>query len=467
MKNSRKSRFHEEADRRCRAGMVRLARTLLLSGLLASVGSIGCQPAATSEHGAATGVQTAVRATVIAPQRKTLVRIVDLPGRVGAYETTPLFAKATGYVVRVPVDVGDAIQGSTDAQRGAILCELEVPELKEELAQKTALVAQAEAEALQAEAGIKVAESAVRAANAKVDEAKAAVQRDESMYARWQSEFQRVSQLAESGAVTRKVADETRAQLDAADAGRKEAVAHIVTAEAQQQEFVAALEKAQADAVAARARLAVAKADERRVAAMSEYMTIRAPFDGVVVERNVHTGHLVQAGAGQQKPLLVVMRTDPVRVTIDVPETDAVFVTPETKVELKIPSLPGSSFVGKVTRCSWSLNSASRTMAAEVHVANASGTWRPGQYVQAKLTVAELENRLSLPKSAVITQDKQTYCFAVADDGKVQRLPIRLGLEAGGDFEVLEGLSGTERVIGTNASSFREGQVVEIAPQAK
>ena len=457
-----KFRFREEFDMRRFHWRMGLA-----IGLLASGGMVGCQPEAAGDRGGANATQTAVRATVMTPQRKSLVRVVDLPGRVGAYETTPLFAKATGYVVRVPVDVGDSIQAATDANRGTILCELEVPELKEELAQKGALVAQAEAEVLQAEAGIKVAESAVNAANAMVDEAKAAVQRDESMFARWQSEYQRVAQLADSGAVTRKVADETRAQLDAADAGRKEAVAHIASAAAHQQEIVAALEKARADAVAARARLLVAKAEERRMAAMSEYTTIRAPFDGVVVERNVHTGHLVQAGAGQQKPLLVVMRTDPVRVTIDVPESDAVHVTSETKVDLKIPSLPGSSFVGKVTRSSWSLNSSSRTMAAEVHVANAAGTWRPGQYIQAKLTVAELENRLSLPKSAIITQDKQTFCMAVAEDGTVQRLPIRLGLEAGGDFEVLEGLSGTERVISTNANSFREGQKVEIAPPSK
>jgi HlyD family secretion protein len=242
------------------------------------------------------------------------------------------------------------------------------PKLKEELAQKTAAVAQANAEVLQADASVKVAEAAVRSASAKVAESRAAVDREESLYLRWDSEFQRVSQLADSGAVTRKVADETRAQRDAADAGRKEVAARIVSVEAQQQEMAANLEKAKADAVAARSRLVVAEADERRLAAMVDYTVIRAPFDGVVVERNVHTGHLVHSGASQQKPLFVVMRTDPVRVMIDVPEVDAVHVTPKTKVEIKIPSLPGSSHVGTITRSSWSLNETSRTMSAEVHL---------------------------------------------------------------------------------------------------
>lgn len=407
------------------------------------------------------------RATVIQPQRKALVRQIELPGRIEAYEVTPLHAKATGYVIEIPVDVGDTIRGPSGQEPGTLLCELQVPELKEELAQKAAAVAQANAEVLQSDASVKVAEAAVRSAVAKEAESRAAVDREESLYLRWDSEFQRVSQLADSGAVTRKVADETRAQRDAADAGRKEVAARVVSVEAEQQEMVANLEKAKADAVAARSRLAVAEADERRVSAMVDYTLIRAPFDGVVVERNVHTGHLVHSGASQEKPLLVVMRMDPVRVLIDVPEIDAVRVNSTTPVEIKVPSIPGSSFTGTITRSSWSLNETSRTMSAEVHLPNAEGAWRPGQYVQAKLTTAEVENGLSLPKSAIVMQDKETFCFAVADSGKVVRIPISLGLQAGSDVEIREGLSGSEQVISVNASAFREGQTVEAVPSSK
>ena len=155
------------------------------------------------------------------------------------------------------------------------------------------------------------------------------------------------------------------------------------------------------------------------------------------------------------------MRIDPVRVIIDVPEIDAVHITPETKVEIKIPSLPGSSHVGKITRSSWSLNTTSRTMSAEVHVPNAEGKWRPGQYVQARLTAAEVESCLSLPKTAVVTKDKQTYCLTVDENGQVRRVAIALGLQAGPDIEIREGLTGNECVISVNANSFREGQFVE------
>ncbi|HUQ69984.1 MAG TPA: efflux RND transporter periplasmic adaptor subunit [Planctomycetaceae bacterium] len=444
--------------------MNRLAMTIGLMSLSIGGGLAGCGQRSSSHSEAGASGQPPVRVTAIAPQRKTLVRTVELPGRVEAYEVAPLHAKATGYVVKVPVDIGDKVQGPQGDQPGTLLCELQVPELNEELAQKAALMAQAQAEVLQTDAGVKVAEAGVRSANAKVLEAQAAIAREESQYARWQSEFQRVSQLVESGALTKKVADETRAQLDGADAGRKEVAARIAAVEAHQQEAAAAVEKAKADAVAVRSQLAVAEAEQRRLAAMVEYTSIRAPFDGVVVERNVHTGHLVQAGAGSNRPLLTVMRIDPVRVVVDIPEIDAVRVSSETKVELKVPSMPGAPYSGTVTRTSWSLNTTSRTLTAEIHVPNADGPWRPGQYVQVKLTVAELENCLSLPKSAIVTQDKQTYCFGVGADGKVVRLPVALGLQAGSDVEVREGLTGNEQIISVNANAFREGQIVEIAP---
>jgi RND family efflux transporter MFP subunit len=396
-----------------------------------------------------------------------LNRVVELPGRVEAYEVTPLYAKVTGYATRVTVDLGDRIHGPSEETPGTLLCELQVPELREELAQKTAAAAHAEAQVLQADAGVKVAEAAVRSAHARVAEAQAAREREEALFNRWQSEFERVSQLSETGAVTKKVAEETRAQRDAASAGRNEVAARIASVEAQRQEVTADLDQAQADAAAARARLAVVQADERRVAAMLEYTQIRAPFDGVVVERYVHKGHLVQAALGQQKPLLVVMRTDPVRVLIDVPEVDAVHLSKMTKVEIRIPSLPGSLHQGTVTRSGWSLNTTSRTMAAEIEVPNPEGNWRPGQYVQAKLTVAEVEQCWSLPKGAIVSHEKQICCLVVDDEGTIRRRPVLLGIEAGTEVEVREGLTGTERVVSVNAGAFREGQSVEAVPATK
>jgi len=435
---------------------------------LLSVGAvIGCQPAKGQHHADDAGPPPA-RVTVIVPERKKLVRTVELPGRVEAYEVTPIFAKVTGYVTKISVDIGSAIRGPHDDDPGTVLCELLVPELREELAQKVALVKKAQAEIQQVDAGVKLADAAVRSAAARVQEAQAAIVKEEVQLTRWQSEFDRIAQLAKSGTVTQKVADETRAQLDTATASRKEMTAKVASVEALRQETEAGLAKAEADAVAVRSQLAVTEAEHRRLVALLEYATIRAPFDGVVTARNIHTGHLVTAGgSSSQQPLLVVMRIDPLRVIVDVPEVDAPHVAAGSSAELKFPSSAGDSVTGTVTRTSWSLNTASRTLSAEIDVPNADGRRRPGQYAQVKVTVAELDSVLSLPKTAIVTQEKKTFCFTVGSDNRVIRVPISLGLQAGNDFEVRDGLTGEEKVIGVNPNVFREGQIVEIASPSK
>lgn len=444
---------------------LRSYRFIPITVLLAANLLTGCNRPVAHEASSGGGLPP-IRATVIQPQRKTLVRSVELPGRAEAFEFAPLCAKVTGFVQRVPVDIGDPIEGPKGDKPGTILCELLVPELNEELAEKVATIAQTKAEVLQADAGVKVAEAALASAEAHIGETEALVAKEESRYSRWKSEYQRVAQLAENGAVTRKVADETKSELEAADAGRKEVTAKIAAVQAMRQEAAARLEKARADAVAIRARLDVAEAERRRTETMLDYSILRAPFDGVVVERNVHTGHLVQAGGGSgQKPLLSVMRIDPVRIFVDIPEDDAVRVSKGSKVELRVPSMPGKPYVGTVTRTSWSLNTTSRTMSAEIDVPNPDGFWRPGLYVQAKITVAELNDVFSLPKTAILTQDKQTYCYIVNADSNVERRPIAIGLQAGTEFEIREGLTGDENVISVNANTFREGQNVDaVAP---
>jgi RND family efflux transporter MFP subunit len=326
-----------------------------------------------------------------------------------------------------------------------------------------AIIEQTKSEIAQSEAGIKVAESMVRSAEAGVDEAKAATAKEEALYAKYKSEYDRVAQLAETGVVTKKVAEEAKSQLDSASAAKLEVTAQIASAEAAHQQALASVEKAKADAAAKRSQLNVVEAERRRVDTMLEYAVIRAPFDGVVVERNVHTGHLVQSGtSGNQKPVLTVMRIDPIRILVDVPEADAVPIAKGTKVELTPPSAPGTVVTGTIARAGWSLNTTSRTLSAEIELPNPDGKWRPGQYVPVKITIADLPDALSLPKSAIVTQDKQTFCYCIGEDSKVVKKPIELGILAGTDYEIRSGLSGEERVIGTNVSAFREGQAVEV-----
>ncbi|MFO1062558.1 MAG: efflux RND transporter periplasmic adaptor subunit [Pirellulales bacterium] len=395
------------------------------------------------------------------PQRKNFVRTIDLPGRVEAFEVTPVFARVSGYVTSVPVDVGSKVSGPRDGMAGTILCEIDSPDLREDVLQKQAVVEQAQAEILQAEAAVRLAQAAQQGAAARVAEAEAAAAREDAQLARWESELARVKKLAETGVVTQKVADETLSERDAAAAGRREVTAKIESVRAELAQAVAASEKATADAAVERSKLKVAEAELRRVQTMAAFSHVTAPFDGIVTRRDVHTGHLVSAGSNATS-LLTVMRTDKLRIIVDIPETDAVLVQPGTKVDIRVPALSADPKPAVVTRTSWSLDNVSRTMTAEIDVSGADPHWRAGSFVNVKLTTAEKENTLVVSKTAIQTVDKQTVCGVVQADGSVTRKPIQLGLQSGAEWEVLSGITESDNIVPANLSAFRDGQKVEL-----
>lgn len=442
--------------------------------LYAIAATCGCnQPAATSTPSAAATepAHGVMRVTPIKPVRKTLVRITEQPGQIEAFEETAIHAKLAGFVKKVHVDIGDQVTGpsrvSTDqpVQPGQILAELEMPELDAELMQKQALVAQAAAEVTQSQAAIKVAMSAKTSAEALVAEARASIERADAMYERWKSEFERVRELVAKQAVAQKVADETEQQFKAADAARREIAARIKSVQAKLSESAANIEKADADLVATQSKLKVAEADEQKTRALLSYATLRAPFDGVITERHLDTGHLVQPSGTSGKPLFVVVSTDTVRIFLDVPEADAGFITVGKPAKIKVPSL-SEAFDGKVARSSWTLQSSSRTLRTEIDVPNPNGRLRPGMYATAEIQVAHRPDTLSLPKSAILKQGTESFCLSISAENKIEKLPIKTGIVAvtptGTDIEILSGLNGDESLIGANLAAYKEGQAVEV-----
>ena len=446
-------------------------RTILtLALLIATLTLTGCD--STTETSATTSTEPThgvMRVTPIKPSHKPLVRLIEYPGQVEAFEETAIHAKLAGFVKKVHVDIGDQVRGpsrvSTDQpeQPGQILAELEMPELDAELKQKQALVAQAAAEVTQSKAGIKVAMSAKSSAEALVAEARASVERADAMYERWKSEFERVRELVEKKAVAQKVADETEQQFKAADAARREIAAKIKSTQAKLSESAANVEKADADLIAAQSKQKVAEADEQKTRALLSYATLRAPFDGVITERHLDTGHLVQPNAASGKPLFVVVRADTVRVFLDVPEADAGFVATNSPAKIKVPSL-SKSFEGKVTRTAWTLQTSSRTLRTEIDVPNPNGQLRPGMYATAEIEVARRIGKLSLPKSAILTEGAESFCLSISSKNTLEKLPIKTGIVAGPDVEIISGLTGDESVIGANLAAYKNkvGEAVEV-----
>lgn len=439
-----------------------VAVKLMLIGLSVSIGVLGCnRMAKTPSAGSDADARGAVtRVAVIKPQRKTLVSKTTQPARIEAYETTPVYSKLAGYVDQVQVDIGDKVKKDQG------LVTLRVPELADDVTQKTALVKQAEAELKQAEANVTALAAAVETATAKIAEAQAGTVKSAGELERWRSEYERVKSLAGSGSLTQKAADEALNQLHAAEASQEAAKAAVQSSEAAARQAQANAMKAEADRAAAEAHVGVAKADLNRAKTMLDYATIRAPFDGVVTKRLVDTGHFVQPAASSGSPLVVVARNDKVRVYIEVPELEAGNVNIGDAASIHTQALPEGDIAAPITRTSWSLDPMNRSLRAEVDVANEGGQLRPGMYATGTIELVRRENALAVPATAIVRDGNASYCWTVVD-GKLDRTPVQLGVRSGAEVEVLSGIDESSSVVIQPTGALATGQIVQAAETTK
>ena len=156
-----------------------------------------------------------MRVTAARPVRKTLRLESVQPGQIEAFEQTPLFVKLPAYVEKLYVDIGDRVEADQ------LLVDLFLPELKDELRQKEAAMVQAQAEIELATAAVRAAEAAVATAQANISLMEAGNIRAEADVTRWQSQYTRIRQLVADGSLDRKLEDETRDSLKAAEAARE------------------------------------------------------------------------------------------------------------------------------------------------------------------------------------------------------------------------------------------------------
>ncbi len=449
--------------------------------LLLSAVACGCSD---PKPPAAAPIDVDPEVKVVHAQPRTIVRTVEQPGVIGAYERTALYAKVSGYVANWKVDIGDHVK------KGATLVELTAPELVEQHRQMQAQVVLDRAMVEQSNKQHLVAQRNVTASTEMVAQARADVKRYEADVERWTSEVKRLTALVVEKVVDQQVLDETQRQLKSSQAALESSRAAVKTRDAERLSAEATVERTQTDISAAEARVKVAEADERRLAALVDYLTITAPYDGIVFDRNVNLGDFVLPASGDPSqgifslgvspsratPLYVVNRIDPVLFIVGVPEEDAPYVAAGTKAKVRVRALANHEFEAKVTRTSWALNSTSRTLQAQVELPNPDGKFLPGMYAYGSVLI-ERPNVRAVPVSAVTQIGNQNYCF-LAVDGKAVRTAVQTGVSDGSFVEVTARLvgspgssdgkwvafDGTEAVIDGDLSEITDGVSVKIVP---
>ncbi len=426
--------------------------------------------AAGCRHHAPTGkaIQVEPNVRLVRPETRALARTVGQPGFIYPYEETAIYPKVAGFVQQWKVDIGDPIR------KGQEIALLSVPELDAQLEQKKAQVEFDTAQIDVAEQMVDVATQYEKVAAAQVQEARANVGKYQAAVERWESEVKRLTGLTgDGGVIDKQVLEEAKKQLKADTAAREASRATATASEANQLARKADIAKARADVKAARAKVLVSRADEKRVAFLVEYTHLVAPYDGVVVVRNVNTGDYVQPGSGdqtqansqtrpaaQRSPLYIVARTDRVRVYVDVPEMDAPSVAKGTTAHVRIQAQGDEEIAATVSRTSWSLRPQSRSLRAEIDLPNPDKRLLPGMYAYGRLLIGRKDVR-ALPLAAIIEIGNQNCCY-LCDNGKAVQTPVQVGIDDGTWVEVAKKRAGGEWTPFTGAEEVILGDLTEI-----
>jgi RND family efflux transporter MFP subunit len=194
-----------------------------------------------------------------------------------------------------------------------------------------------------------------------------------------------------------------------------------------------------------------------------EYLEVKAPFSGVIFKRYVDKGALVQGGVNNTNALPLFELQDLVllRLTLDVPEADAILTNPGTEAVINFPELPGSRYTATVSRIAFGLNEATRTMRVEIDLPNTDLKIRSGMYASVELRRVGHQNALSVPNEALGNLKGQSFLYRV-DDGIVRKVHVKTGLRDEKFTELVGGeVSLTDQIVVRGKEHCTEGAPVQ------
>ena len=328
---------------------------------------------------------------------------VSLPATTTAFDVADIFARASGYIETREADIGDKVK------KGQLLAKIAVPELDDQI--------------LQAQATLGQFKAALQQAQANLDLAKVTWQRDKP--------------LVDQGWIT-----------------KEQGTIDVQTLKAQE----AAVGVAQANVNAQQDQLRVL--DQQQA-----YQQVVAPFDGVITQRNVDIGSLVQADTTNSTFLFAIMQGDVIRAQVYVPQDQAFGLTPGVKAVLQVPEIPSRSFPGTVTRIADALAPGTRTLLTEIDIPNPDGVLTPGTYCTVELQIPRKTPSFSVSADAIIF-NADGLQVAVVENGIAHIRKISVARDLGTEVEVRDGVKQGDLVILNPPVELAEGSKVQISPAA-
>src|SRR5436305_15101300 len=357
----------------------RIPLILILCTTLSFCASCGTNSgSSTSAQGTASPTPTVEVAKVTSKKLSIATR---LPGELQAYEVVAVFPKVTAYVDSISVDRG------THVKSGQLMARLVAPELAAQRAE---------------------AQSKLQAAEAQRAEA-------DSKLASDQSTFERLKSASATPGVV--AGNDLEVAQRTVDADRAKVEAMRGSAEA-------------------------AKSGLKSISEIERYLEVRAPFDGVVTERNVHPGSLVgpaTSAAASSLPMVRVEKISKLRLVVPVPEKYSAGMTAGTKVDFSVPAFPNQPFTGMVARIAHSVDVKTRTMPVELDVQNSDGRLSSGMFPEVLWPVRRSEATLFVLASAVARTTEATFVIRIRD-GTTEWVIVQTAEQDGKLIEVFGGL---------------------------
>ena len=334
---------------------------------------------------------------------KSIDRQVRLPGELSPYLSVPIYARVAGFVDRVEVDRGSVVK------KGQILATLVAPETEAQIAE-----AASKGQAIQ----LQRAEAAAKLSAA-------------------QSTYDRLKAASQTPGVV---------------AGND-----LVVAEKN-------VEAAQALVSAYEGSAKAAEASVQSLKALEKYLTITAPFDGIITDRMVHPGTLAGPNSGTGgMPLLKLEQLNRLRLTVAVPEAQVGGIVKNARVPFTLPAFPGETFHAVVRRIAHALEPKTRTMAVELDVANPNLRLASGMYAEVLWPVRKERPALLVPPASIATTTERTFVIRIKND-VAEWVPVSRGGAAGDLVEVYGPLQDGDLIARRGTDELREGTRVKALP---
>jgi HlyD family secretion protein len=382
-----------------------------------AAGAAACSKSETAQARSREGTPKPVK--VEAVRQQSVRRAVDVVGTLAAVDEVTISSEADGKVSRILADLGDPVKA------GQVLVEIDSEKQQYTYEQQQAALARALAQYGAADPAhlpeIERTPDAMRASSDLVQATQA---------------FNRATELFKRNLISQQALDDAQAALQS-----KRAI------------YNSALQTGKNLRASIQASEAAMKLANRQL----RDTRIRAPFDGYVQKRLVNLGELVKT----QMPVMAIVRLDPLKVTAEIPEKMAPWISAGQSVDVRVDAYQGRAFTGKVSRISPAVNPSTRAFPFEALVPNAGAALKPGTFARVHIESGQIDTVLTLPYAALQYRYGVNRVFVV-EGSMLSMRELSVGERVGDRIEVTAGVKAGERVAVTDVDTLADGALVTV-----